>query len=63
MPLHPVETYLKDLAEIHRTGGGVGEESSGLPGTPARWDWMEAQTWEEVRDCFGLVRLLGLLTR
>lgn len=24
---HPVETYLKDLSEIHRTGGGVAEES------------------------------------
>jgi hypothetical protein len=25
MPLHPVETYLKNLAEIHRTGGSVGD--------------------------------------
>jgi hypothetical protein len=23
----PVEQYLKDLSEIHRTGGGVAEES------------------------------------
>jgi hypothetical protein len=27
MAVHPVETYLKDLSEIHRTGGGVAEES------------------------------------
>jgi hypothetical protein len=27
VPLHPVETYLEDLAEIYRTGGGVAEES------------------------------------
>ena len=27
MALHPVETYLKDLGEIYRTGGGVAEES------------------------------------
>ena len=25
--VHAVETYLKDLSEIHRTGGGVAEES------------------------------------
>jgi hypothetical protein len=31
MAVHPVETYLKDLGEIHRTGGGVGEESSWAP--------------------------------
>jgi hypothetical protein len=27
MAMHPVETYLKDLSEIRRTGGGVAEES------------------------------------
>jgi len=27
MASHPVETYLKDLGEIYRTGGGVAEES------------------------------------
>jgi hypothetical protein len=27
MSSHPVETYLKDLGEIYRTGGGVAEES------------------------------------
>ncbi|MCU0914367.1 MAG: hypothetical protein MUC88_07390 [Planctomycetes bacterium] len=27
MSSHPVETYLKDLSEIYRTGGGVAEES------------------------------------
>ncbi len=27
MSSHPVESYLKDLAEIYRTGGGVAEES------------------------------------
>lgn len=27
MAAHPVETYLKDLDEIYRTGGGVAEES------------------------------------
>ena len=27
MAVHPVEKYLKDLSEIHRTGGGVAEES------------------------------------
>ncbi|MCL5279792.1 MAG: N-6 DNA methylase [Planctomycetes bacterium] len=27
MSVHPVETYLKDLGEIYRTGGGVAEES------------------------------------
>jgi len=27
MAVHPVERYLKDLSEIHRTGGGVAEES------------------------------------
>jgi hypothetical protein len=27
MAVHPVEKYLKDLSEIHQTGGGVAEES------------------------------------
>lgn len=58
MAVHPVERYLKDLSEIHRTGGGVAVyfREMILPHHPLRWVCSPGACVERISFCraFGI---------